>query len=349
MLLKVFVPPFYYGSYLTFDETGEPVGVLSTAAASVLRAAEGRPARELLSDGGQDVDPRRLDALNQLVDAGLIRPMEGRAPAAHFIEPDQASGTRHTGRGAELFIRYFYDYFGHAFYEGSPLIDSHGDFLSILSSYFPSRETPAVCLDAGTGSGYYATALAQRGHHVYACDISRTRLQAAAAQPSAPGTIQPVECSLDDIPLPDGCLDFAMCNFVLEHVADPYAVTEELLRLLRPGGTLLLAVPSFNVRDTLASWLHQELPTLNFEHLRSYGLIPRTHPWCEPTLDALQHLREHGADVVTVQGVNILNNLWEPWASAFGSIAAQLGPAFSVTWPWSCLGQQTIIHGRKRA
>ncbi len=43
--------------------------------------------------------------------------------------------------------------------------------------------------------------------------------------------------------LASGSVDVAICHHALEHVLEPAAVLQELSRLLRPGGTLLLAVP----------------------------------------------------------------------------------------------------------
>lgn len=348
VFLKVFIPPRFYGDYLAFLPDGKPAGLISQEAARLLKEADGRTMAEMVAGPDGSPEVARVSAATALLEAGLLVTSSDKKPEVHWIEPDQTTGTRHSGIGADRFIRFFYDYFGSVFYEGSPLIDSHGDFLDILSRYFPHNGAE-VCLDAGSGSGYYASALARRGHKVYACDISATRLAASSAQPQSPGSIEPVECNLDDIPLPDSAIDFAMCNFVLEHVADPYSVTEELIRLLRPGGRMLLAVPSFNVRDHLAVWLHGEVPSLNFEHLRSYGLIPKTHPWCEPILDTLTHLSENDIDVQVVEGANILTGIWEPWAGAMHSVASQYGAAFSTTWPWNCLGQQTIIYGMKKA
>jgi SAM-dependent methyltransferase len=293
------------------------------------------------------VSSQRLDAVAALLDSGLlVAAQHGSAPPVlHWIAPDQAHGTRHHGASAELFIRWFYDYFGAVFHEGSPLIDSNEQFLPVLARYFPG-DGPLVTLDAGSGSGFYSAALARRGHTVYACDISETRLTASVAHD--PQRIKPVRCNIESIPLPDASVDFALCAFVLEHVADPYKVVEEMVRLLRPGGRILLAVPSFNVRDTLAAHLFGELPSLNFEHLRSYGLFPHTHPWCETTPETLRHLESLGVDVCVIEGIGILSGLSEPFASGFARIAEVLGPQFATTWPFSCLGQQTIIAGVRR-
>ncbi len=46
------------------------------------------------------------------------------------------------------------------------------------------------------------------------------------------------------MPLADASIDVVLCTQVLEHVPDPIAVIAEIRRVLKPGGTLLLSVPS---------------------------------------------------------------------------------------------------------
>ncbi len=45
------------------------------------------------------------------------------------------------------------------------------------------------------------------------------------------------------LPLPDNSQDAILCLSVLEHVEDPIRAAEELYRVLKPGGYLLLYVP----------------------------------------------------------------------------------------------------------
>jgi SAM-dependent methyltransferase len=45
------------------------------------------------------------------------------------------------------------------------------------------------------------------------------------------------------IPFPDNSWDNILCTEVLEHAPEPEGLVREMLRVLRPGGTLLLTVP----------------------------------------------------------------------------------------------------------
>lgn len=52
-----------------------------------------------------------------------------------------------------------------------------------------------------------------------------------------------IKCDIIDIPEPDASFDVVMCTEVLEHVPDPTRALNELSRLLKPGGRLILTAP----------------------------------------------------------------------------------------------------------
>lgn len=54
-----------------------------------------------------------------------------------------------------------------------------------------------------------------------------------------------IECFYDGrrFPFPDGSFDSVVCNQVIEHVKDPIFFLGEILRVLVPGGVLLITVP----------------------------------------------------------------------------------------------------------
>lgn len=61
--------------------------------------------------------------------------------------------------------------------------------------------------------------------------------------------------------IPSSTYDFLICSHVIEHVANPLEALREWLRIIRPGGTILLVVPH---RD--GAFDHRRLVT-TFQHL----------------------------------------------------------------------------------
>ena len=58
-------------------------------------------------------------------------------------------------------------------------------------------------------------------------------------------------CDATSIPVANGAFDLVLCTEVMEHVPEPIKLVNEIARILRPGGKLLLSAP-------LGSGLHQE-------------------------------------------------------------------------------------------
>ena len=48
---------------------------------------------------------------------------------------------------------------------------------------------------------------------------------------------------ITEIPAPDASFDAILCSEVLEHIPEPTHALDEFMRLLRPGGTLILSAP----------------------------------------------------------------------------------------------------------
>ena len=58
-------------------------------------------------------------------------------------------------------------------------------------------------------------------------------------------------CDIASVPVADGEFDAILCTEVLEHVREPIKVVQEMARILKPGGRLMLTAP-------LGSGIHQE-------------------------------------------------------------------------------------------
>ncbi|MGF1432249.1 methyltransferase domain-containing protein [Kitasatospora sp. LaBMicrA B282] len=94
----------------------------------------------------------------------------------------------------------------------------------------------ATVLELGAGPGAVTRRLRAAlpaGTRLIAADIDADLL-AHAAGPA----VELLVADGADLPLPDASVDFVLLRYVLQHVPDPAAVLAEVLRVLRPGGTV---------------------------------------------------------------------------------------------------------------
>ena len=91
-------------------------------------------------------------------------------------------------------------------------------------------------LDVGGRIQPYRPLLEGRLRRYVALDLRRTPLVDVVARG-------------EQIPLSSGQFDVVICTQVLEYAPDPTAVIAEIHRVLKPGGCLLLSVPTANLQD----------------------------------------------------------------------------------------------------
>ena len=93
-------------------------------------------------------------------------------------------------------------------------------------------------LDVATGPGYVAAAAAVRGADVVGVDV-------AAEMVTLARTLRPEiefrQADAEQLPFSDGWFDAVLANFLIPHVGRPEQVAAELVRALRPDGTLALS------------------------------------------------------------------------------------------------------------
>ncbi len=94
-------------------------------------------------------------------------------------------------------------------------------------------------LDAGCGVGMYVRKFRHFSQHVAGVELDESR--AAEGGQDLPG----IACaSVERLPFAGGTFDVVLSHEVLEHVGDDRRAVIEALRVLRPGGRLVVFVPN---------------------------------------------------------------------------------------------------------
>ncbi len=106
-------------------------------------------------------------------------------------------------------------------------------------------------LEAGCGAGCTAVELARRCQRVVAVDNNHLAVDSARAFITRferiAGRIELREAELSNLPYPDGFFTKICFSEVIEHVVRPESVLEELNRVLRRGGIMVLSTwPSYS-------------------------------------------------------------------------------------------------------
>lgn len=139
--------------------------------------------------------------------------------------------------------------------------------------------------------------------------------------------LTPVEARADSLPFEDASFDVVLSLEMLEHVpaGDRAEVVRELLRVLRPGGRMVLTFPSGPTAARLDAWLNEA-------YRRRHG---SDHPW------AVEHLEQGVPDAEEVR--SLVESLLEPGDAvelhrhAWAPVWKLQQLLFSVEWgyPWT--------------
>ena len=110
---------------------------------------------------------------------------------------------------------------------------------ALLARATVDRPAPAIALNAGVGEGLYSPMLRRfaAGARLLEFDFAIPR---KSHGPSGASLQRPRSRHSGR----SGSVDLAICTEVLEHVADDRSAVAELRRVLSPGGSLVLSVPT---------------------------------------------------------------------------------------------------------
>ena len=122
-----------------------------------------------------------------------------------------------------------------------------GELASLGQNYFrllPDRYLGGqmTACDFGCGSGRWAKLIAPRVKVLHCLDASLEVLRVARRNLVHHNNVRFHCCSIEDLMLADGMLDFAYCLGVLHHLPDPEAGLHACVKKLRPGAPMLIYI-----------------------------------------------------------------------------------------------------------
>lgn len=145
----------------------------------------------------------------------------------------------------------------------------------------PHFEKPGRFLDIGSGSGAFVKRMVQQGWESYGIEVNRAAVELGRSKglDIRHGTLQQAS-------FPGHYFDYIRASHSLEHVSYPNETLDEISRILKPDGTLLIAVPnidSLNARVFKKYWWHLCAPVHTFSYsvntltrmLDQHGFVPR--------------------------------------------------------------------------
>ena len=98
-------------------------------------------------------------------------------------------------------------------------------------------------LDISTGKGRFAVNLAALAAEVTALDIAPQMLALAQHAADEHGVgVQFLQADAEQLPFPDAAFDVALCMEAIMHVPHPQRLLDEMARVTRPGGKVILSM-----------------------------------------------------------------------------------------------------------
>jgi SAM-dependent methyltransferase len=102
-------------------------------------------------------------------------------------------------------------------------------------------------LDVGCGTGFLSFELAARGHRVIGVDFAPAMIAEARRKAQVRGvSIRFEEADAEQLSFPSGSFDLVISRHLLWTLAHPEAAIDEWIRVLRPGGRLVIVDSQFD-------------------------------------------------------------------------------------------------------
>ncbi|MFJ8824704.1 class I SAM-dependent methyltransferase [Streptomyces sp. NPDC102467] len=200
----------------------------------------------------------------------------------------------------------------------------------------------ATVLDVGCGDGSAATVAARLlpGHRLVGVDWSQNALRRAAVRVPEAVRLVRGELTCHGLPFRDSIAHAVLLSEVIEHLVDPDAALDEIRRVLRPGGHLMLSTPN------LAAWYNRALLLAGVQPVFSEVSLRAIHG--RPGTEVVGHLRLYTPralrQFVAAAGFDVVRLTGAP----FHGVPRALRPLDRLACAAPSLASILLLHARSR-
>ena len=171
----------------------------------------------------------------------------------------------------------------------------------------PLRPYGGKLLDVGCGNGAFLKQASNQGWDVWGCELSQSGAEAAAA-----GGLRVVHGSVADGGYQDRLFDVVRLEQVFEHLNDPRGTLQEIRRILKLGGIVIIGVPNSDAFSFCLFKRHWGLLGLPF-HLYQYSAATLSSMLSEQGFEVLR-IRYLSLPMCWIWSINNALNSWMGWS-----------------------------------
>ncbi len=158
----------------------------------------------------------------------------------------------------------------------------HDNYFTPVLDYSMKSSVPDVVCDIGCGNGVFTGSIKNN----YQCKVigvdANSHALSQASKLDFDQLLQVNDFSNDILPIDSSSVDLVICKDVMEHLVDPLYLTQEIFRITKSGGSVLLHVPNhFPIWGRLKFLFTNNIDTFsyfsntnryNFPHIRFFTL-----------------------------------------------------------------------------
>jgi SAM-dependent methyltransferase len=206
----------------------------------------------------------------------------------------------------------------------------------MLSLALRGVSAPACVVDVGCGDGTATELAAQAnpGHRLIGLDWSAGSLRRARQ-----AGLTVVRAGVDGLPLAAQSADVVIMSELIEHLVDTDAALDEVCRVLRPGGSLLLSTPN------LAAWYNRGLVALGVQPV--FSEVSLRGVYGRPGRQVAGHLhlftRRALAELLAARGLRCVRVA----GARYHDVPGPLRPLDRAFCAWPAAASILLVHARK--